>query len=393
MKNSWPTFSRFMLAIVFSLISCTLRAVAPLIPAPPAVAAKAYLLMDYQSGKLLAASNEHAHLEPASLTKMMTVYVVYKELAQGKLSLADKVRISEKAWRTEGSRMFAEVGKEISVGELLQGVIIQSGNDASVALAEHVAGSEESFAEMMNAYAKRLGMNDSHFTDATGMPNPNHYTSAYDLALLAQATIREFPPELYALHAEKWFSFNGIKQPNRNRLLWRNPAVDGLKTGFTESAGYCLVASAKKDNTRLISVVLGTDSDIARAEQSHKLLTYGLRFYETHTLFAANQPLNEARVWMGRAKTLPIGLPNGLYVTIPHGQYKNLSASLNVDKRIKAPVAKGQILGSVVVHLNDQVLLTQPLIALETVETGGTFSRAKDYVSMRSSQLFHPKSE
>lgn len=354
-----------------------------LIPEPPSIAAKSYVLMDYQSGKLLAHQNEHEHLEPASLTKMMTLYVVHKELESGKLHMNDLIRIGDKAWKAEGSRMFVETGKEVSVNDLVHGLIIQSGNDASIALAEHIAGSEESFSELMNAYAKTLGMNDTHFTDATGWPHDNHYTSAYDLGLLARAMVREFPPELYAIHSEKWFVYNGIKQPNRNRLLWRNPAVDGIKTGHTENAGYCLVASAKKEDMRLISVVMGTESDDARADQSNKLLTYGFRFYETHPLFTANTKINEARIYMGQIPVLPVGVAEDLFVTIPQGQYKSLVANMNINKQITAPITKGQVLGSVVVHLGEQVISEQPLVALEAVEKGGLWSQASDYVRMK----------
>ena len=386
------------LIFCYTLLFCTISSIAAanntppvLTPEPPSIAAKSYILMDYQSGQLLAHRNEHDRLEPASLTKIMTLYVVNKELSSGKLHMDDLVHISDKAWRAEGSRMFVEVNKDVSVSDLVHGLIIQSGNDASIALAEHIAGSEESFAELMNAYAKSLGMNDSHFTDATGWPHENHYTTAYDLALLARAMIHEFPPELYAIHSEKWFVYNNIKQPNRNRLLWRNPTVDGIKTGHTEGAGYCLVASAKKEDMRLISVVMGTDSDTARAEQSNKLITYGFRFYETHPLFTANTQISEAPVYMGQTKLLPVGLEQDLFVNIPQGQYASLVANMNINKHIAAPVAKGQVLGSVVVSLGDKLISEKPLVALAAVEKGGLWSRFSDYVSMHATQLFKSK--
>ena len=364
----------------------------PIIPAPPEVGAKAYMLMDVASGKVLTSKNEHERLAPASLTKMMTVYVAYQEIKQNKLHLTDMVHISENAWRTEGSKMFVEVGKEVSVDDLLHGIIIQSGNDASVALAEHIAGSETAFADLMNGYAKKLGMNDSHFVNSTGMPDSNHYTSAADLALLARATIQEFPPELYALHSEKWFTFNGIKQPNRNQLLWRNPAIDGLKTGHHEEAGYCLAASAKKDHTRLVSVILGAESTSARAEQSNRLITYGLRFFETHQVFAANKVLNTPRVWMGNQKTLEVGLESPLMVTVPQGQYPELQAKMQLDKNLHAPIKAGQVIGSVVVRLGEDVVAERPLVALKDIHTGGLWSRFTDYVSMHSSRLMSRES-
>ncbi len=353
-----------------------------MIPNPPTISAKAHVLMDYNSGQILASHAAHEHLEPASLTKLMTMYVVNKELESGKLHLSDMIPISENAWRAEGSKMFIEVGKEVSVDDLVHGIIIQSGNDASIALAEHIAGSESAFADIMNAYAKALGMNDSHFMDATGMPQEGHYTSAYDLALLAQAIIREFPPELYAIHAQKWFLFNGIRQPNRNRLLWRNPSVDGLKTGSTDSAGYCLVASATKDNLRIISVVLGADSDANRAEQSNKLITYGLRFFETQPAYGANQPIQQARIFGSTQKTVPVGLQTPLFVTVPEGQYKRVIQSVELNTPLRAPVGRGQVVGKILFHLDDKLVAEHPLVALEDRSTGGAWSRFSDYVSM-----------
>ncbi len=358
-----------------------------IIPDPPTLPAKAHVLMDFNSGKILSSQNMDEHLEPASLTKLMLMYVVNKELQAGNIKLTDVVRISENAWKAEGSRMFIEVNKEVTVDELIHGVIIQSGNDASIALAEHAAGTEQGFVDLMNSYAASLGMTNSHFGDVNGMPHDNHYTTAHDLAILTRAIITEFPPEIYAIHAQKWFTYNGIKQPNRNRLLWSDPSVDGLKTGHTEGAGYCLVASSVKNNMRLISVLLGAESDNSRAEQSQRLLSYGFRFFETHKLYAAGDTLNQARLWMGQVSSLPLGVKQDIYVTIPQGQYKNLQASLNVDKVIKAPVSQGQNLGKLEVKLGDALVVDTPLVALSDSPKGGIWRRFSDYVSMRASQL------
>lgn len=363
-----------------------------MIPDPPVLPAKAHVLMDYQSGKILSSQNMDAHLEPASLTKLMLMYVVNKELQAGNIKLTDIVRISENAWKAEGSRMFIEVNKEVTVDELIHGIIIQSGNDASIALAEHVAGTEQGFVDLMNSYAAALGMTNSHFGDVNGMPHDDHYSSAQDLAILARAIITEFPPELYAIHSQKWFTYNGIKQPNRNRLLWRDPSVDGLKTGSTDGAGYCLVASAQKNNMRLISVLLGAENDNSRAEQSQRLLSYGFRFFETHKLYAAGETLNEARLWMGKVSELPLGVKQDIYVTIPQGQYKNLQASINVDKVITAPVAQGQNFGHLEVKLGEAIVVDTPLVALTDSPKGGIWRRFTDYVSMRASQLFRSSS-
>jgi D-alanyl-D-alanine carboxypeptidase (penicillin-binding protein 5/6) len=349
------------------------------IPAPPKVAASGYLLMDFDSGRLLAEQNADQRLEPASLTKIMTTYVVLRELQSGNLSLTDQVQISEKAWRTAGSRMFIEVGKKITVEELLKGMIIQSGNDASVALAEHIAGSEEVFAEMMNRQAQRLGMTSTHFVNSTGLPHEDHYTTARDIAMVSRATITEFP-DYYPWYAVKEYTFNNIKQYNRNKLLWRDKSVDGVKTGHTENAGYCLVASAKRDNMRLISVVMGTDSEDARARESQSLLNYGFRFFETHRLYSANSALNRVRVWKGEQEELEVGVANDLFVTIPRRQYDNLKAEMTINSKVNAPVKKGQQLGLVKVSLDGEPVLEVPLIALQDVAEGGLWQRTADSV-------------
>jgi len=351
-------------------------------PAAPKVAARSHLLVDFDSGRVLAAGNEDQRVEPASITKLMTEYIVFRELQTGNLKLSDEVTISEKAWRTPGSRMFVDVHSRVPVEALLQGVIVQSGNDATVALAEHIAGSEETFAGMMNLQAQRLGMTNTNFVNSTGLPDPNHYTTARDIAILTAALIREFPDYYAKWHAQKEFRYNNINQYNRNRLLWRDPSVDGVKTGHTESAGYCLVASALRDGMRLISVVIGTKSEETRAQESQALLNYGFRFYQTHKLYAANQPLTQARVWKGAADVLPLGLDRDLYVTIPRGQYKQLNASMTVNGGLSAPVAKGTSVGTVRVVLNDEVIVEQPLVALEAMAEGGIFRRLKDAVLM-----------
>ncbi len=348
-----------------------------LIPPAPSIAASSYLLMDFDSNKVLAEKNADKRLPPASLTKLMTVYVVFRELANGHLSLDEKVTISKKAWRTPGSRMFVEVNKQVSIEDLLKGVIIQSGNDASVALAEHVAGNEATFAVLMNQHAERLGMTNSHFVNSTGLPAENHYTTARDLAILAQAIIKEFP-EYYKWDSQKEFTYNNITQHNRNKLLWRDKSVDGLKTGHTEEAGYCLVASAKRNGMRLISVVMGTASENARANESQALLNYGFRFFETHKLYEANKPIVDTRVWKGDRKQLSLGLNEDLFVTIPRRYANDLKAETVVDKRIIAPVKKGEERGLLNVSLMDEKIVSKPLVALDKVNKGSFFQRIYD---------------
>lgn len=348
-------------------------------PAPPSVAGTSYFLMDFDSGRVLAEKDPDKRVAPASLTKIMTVYVVFRELKAGHLTLDEKVTVSKNAWETGGSKMFIEVNKQVSVEDLLQGVIIQSGNDASVALAEHIAGSEQTFAAMMNEQASRLGMVNSNFENSTGLPMPNHFSSARDLALLAQAIIREFP-EFYRWDSQKEFTYNNITQKNRNLLLWRDESVDGLKTGYTEDAGYCMVASAKRDDMRLISVVMGTASPNARANESQSLLNYGFRFFETHKLYEAGQPLTEARVRRGEISQLPVGLAENLYVTAPRKHFNELKAETQVDKAIIAPVNKGDTVGTLNVTLADEVIVSKSLVAVDSIAEGGFFRRLYDAV-------------
>ena len=351
---------------------------APL-PEPPAIASSAHLLVDHHTGKVIAEHNPDERLEPASLTKIMTAYVVFRELAAGKIALTDEVLISEKAWRTGGSKTFIELGKRIPLEVLLHGMIIQSGNDASVALAEHVAGSEDTFAHLMNSNAQRLGMVNSHFINATGLPDPEHYSTARDMTLVTAATIREFP-EYYAWYAEKEYVYHGIKQNNRNRLLWQDPAVDGVKTGHTEAAGYCLVASAKRESMRLTSVVMGAKSEKARAEASLALLNYGFRFYESPQLYPGGKPVENLRVWMGEVKELPVGPAADLHATIPRGRYPQLSARIEKNADLVAPVVKGDQVGEIVVELEAKEIGRVPLVALQDVPRGGWWEWLRDTI-------------
>ena len=369
--------TRLFAAILLLFVVSALRAEPLPVPKPPSIGASAYILEDYDSGRIIADKDSNKQVEPASITKLMSAYVVFKELHSGKITLSDMVTVSENAWRTPGSRMFVEVGKQVSVEDLMQGMIVQSGNDATVALAEYVAGSEDSFAALMNRHAEALGLKDTHFVNSTGLPDPQHYMTARDIALLAAAIIREFP-EYYKWYSQKKFTYNDITQYNRNKLLWRDDSVDGMKTGHTESAGYCLVTSAKKVDMRLISVVLGTESEKARADASQALLNYGFRFYETHKLYDAGQQLATARVWKGETDTVSLGLDSPLYATVPRGQYKALAASMTINNRIMAPVSRDETLGSVQVQLGDAVIAGQNLVALQGVGEGSFWQRIVD---------------
>jgi len=351
------------------------------IPNPPELNATSYYLTDFDSGQVLAEKDADKPVEPASITKLMTAYLVDKAIADGDIALDDMVTISEKAWRMKGSKMFVEVGKQVSVGDLLKGLIIQSGNDASVALAEYVAGSESAFAGYMNHQAKLLGMNNTNFVNSTGWPDENHYSTARDIALLTRTVIRDFP-ESYRLYKEREYTFNDIRQFNRNRLLWRDETVDGVKTGHTDAAGFCLVASARREDMRLISVVLGTDSDKARTQSSQALLNYGFRFYETHQLYRAEEILSRARIWYGDQEQVSLGVGKDIYITIPRGRYGELDASMEVDREISAPVQRGQQLGLVSIRLGDELLLSDDLVAMQDVGEGSLFSRAMDRIKL-----------
>jgi len=376
--NPIKTFVNYAVTLVL-LLSFNQAFAAKPIPSPPDVSAKNYLLIDFASGKILAEKEPDVQIEPASITKLMTAYVVYKELDADRIALDDAVDISEKAWRMGGSRMYLEVNTSVSLDDLLKGLIVQSGNDASVALAEHVAGTEDAFVQLMNQYAADLGMNDTNFINSTGWPDERHLTTARDIATLSRAIIEEFP-EHYRRYAEKEYTYNNIKQYNRNKLLWRDNSVDGLKTGHTESAGYCLVASAIRDDMRLISVVLNTDSKKARSSVSQAMLNYGFRFYESHVLYDETEVLSRPRIWNGEVQTIEVGLANKLAVTIPRGAYDELDAIMDIDTNIEAPVSKGQQVGEVRVSLDGELLQTVPLVALETVDEGSLFQKAKDYI-------------
>ncbi|MGD0960241.1 MAG: D-alanyl-D-alanine carboxypeptidase family protein [Methylomonas sp.] len=346
-------------------------------PSAPSVAASSYILTDFNSGRVLVEKDPDKRVAPASLTKIMTVYVVFRELKSGHLKLDEKVVISQNAWETGGSKMFVEVNKQVLVEDLLKGVVIQSGNDASVALAEHVAGSEGAFADMMNDQASRLGMSNSHFENSMGLPSQNHYTTARDLATLARALISEFP-EYYRWDSQKEFTYNNITQQNRNLLLWRDASVDGIKTGFTDEAGYCMVASAKREDMRLISVVMGAASANARANESQSLLNYGFRFFETHRLYEASAPLAEARIRKGVTSKLQVGVAEDVYVTAPRKHFSELKAETQLDKAITAPINKGDAVGTLNITLDGETVLNKPLVAMDSVAEGGIFRRLYD---------------
>jgi D-alanyl-D-alanine carboxypeptidase (penicillin-binding protein 5/6) len=351
-------------------------------PPPPSLNAKSWVLMDFATGQVLAETNADARVEPASITKVMTAYVVSAELAAGKIKLEDEVFISENAWRsggagTEGSTSFLAVNSKVPLKDLLYGMIIQSGNDAAIALAEHVAGSEQTFAELMNQYAKKLGMNGTHFVNASGLPDPNHYSSAHDIALLARHVIRDYPEE-YKIYAIKEFEWNGITQHNRNTLLWRDPTVDGIKTGHTKEAGYCLTTSAKRGDQRLIAVVMGADSEKVRADDNQALLNYGFRFFETHKLYEAAKPLAQPELWKGAQNTLSLGIAEDVLATLPRGRYNDLKASLEMPGRLIAPYTKGQQVGTLKVALDGKILVERPLVALADAPEAGFWGRMSD---------------
>ena len=363
----------------FAFAPCTALAATPDLPIParPIIGAKSYILIDGNSGTPLAELEPDQRLAPASLTKLMTAYAVFKSLKGEQIGLDDAVTVSEKAWRMAGSRMFIEVGTQVTVRELLMGVIVQSGNDASVALAEYVAGTESVFAELMNQYATALSMHSSHFMNATGLPDADHFSTARDMAILARAIIAEFP-EYYRWYAVKEYEYNNISQDNRNGLLWRDPSVDGMKTGHTEEAGYCLVSSALRDDTRLIAVVLGTASAKARIDGSQALLNYGFRFFETRLLYSAGEEITKARVWKGEREFTSLGVAEDVYVTFPRGSYNSLKPVMNLPATLSAPVAAGQPLGELSVTLDGETLLSQSLRALDNNPEGSLWQRARD---------------
>jgi D-alanyl-D-alanine carboxypeptidase (penicillin-binding protein 5/6) len=354
------------------------------VPPPPDVDAKSWVLMDYATGQILASKEPDLRVAPASITKIMTDYVVSAEVANGKIHMTDPVTISEHAWRgggagTDGSTSFLKLNSQVPLKDLLYGMIIQSGNDAAIALAEHTAGSEGAFANLMNAYAKQLGMVNSNFENASGYPIANHYTTAHDIAILSRALIHDFPQD-YAISAVKEFEWNGIKQHNRNTLLWRDPSVDGIKTGHTAAAGYCLAASAKQGDSRLIAIVMGASSEKARADSAMALLNYGFRFYETHKLYEAGKPLATPRLWKGASNTLPLGVAENVLVTVKRGQYDKLKAVMDIPTTLIAPFKKGQQVGTLRITLDGQPVQSAPLIALDAAPRGGFFSRLWDSI-------------
>lgn len=368
------------------------QALPSIIPAPPQLAASSYLLVDAATGKVLVEHNANQPLPPASLTKMMTSYIVSSEIYDGHINGADMVPISVKAWRMGGSKMFVREGTQVSVDDLLRGVIIQSGNDASVALAEFIGGSEGAFAEIMNQQAQLLGMYNTQFKNATGWPAEGHFTTAFDLSLLARALINDFPDH-YSIYAEREFAYGApgeevITQSNRNRLLFRDKSVDGIKTGHTEAAGFCLVASAVRDDMRLISVVMGTRSESARADESQKLLAYGFRYYQTATALSGGNELAAQRVWGGKSDQVSLGVPDDLVLTIPRGSEDKLEVETLIEHKIKAPIDKLQPLGKVVLTLDGEVVAEEPLVALIAVEEAGFFARIWDSVQLFVLDLF-----
>jgi D-alanyl-D-alanine carboxypeptidase (penicillin-binding protein 5/6) len=361
--------------IVLSLIlAAPIHAQEAAVPPPPAVAAKSFYLMDASSGAVLAASASGEQLPPASLTKMMTGYAIFRALADGRIALEDRVLVSERAWRMPGSRMFIEVDTEVGVEDLLRGMIIQSGNDAAVALAEHVAGSVEAFVDLMNEHARALGMMNTAFRNPTGLPAREHYSTARDLAILAKAIIDEFP-DYYLLYREREFTYNGIRQYNRNALLRRDASVDGMKTGHTNAAGYCLVASAERSGMRLIAVVLGMQTPSARTSGSAALLNYGFESFETHKLFTRGEAVTEARIWKGEPQTAQFGIPQDLYVTIPRGRFGDLGATMELPVELVAPIDAAAQVGEVRVAFQGESLAVLPLISLQPVSEAGLWTR------------------
>ena len=370
------------LALLLLLVTLQSHAADPRpTPAAPIIGATSYLIIDARTGHELASLQPDNAVPPASLTKLMTAYAVFNSLRSEQIHLEDEVTISEKAWRTQGSRMFVEVGKRVSVEDLMQGMIVQSGNDASVALAEYIAGTESVFAELMNQYAAALGMHSSHFMNSTGLPHDDHFSTARDLTTLAKAIINEFP-EYYRWYSQKEFTFNEIKQPNRNNLLWRDDSVDGMKTGYTEAAGYCLVSSAKRDGMRVISAVLGTSSAKARIDGSQALMNYGFRFFETRMLYTAGTEITKARIWKSANEFTSLGVMEDLYITVPRGSYDSLESTLNIPAILEAPVAQGQPLADINISLYGEQIVKNPLRALGDNPSGSFWQRTKDGVSL-----------
>lgn len=353
---------------------CVDLAAQSMVPQAPKLDLSSYILLEASTNTILAEFNSDNQIAPASMTKVMSGYVIADQIATGAISLDDQVLISEKAWKTGGSKMFIEAGKRISVKDLLSGIIIQSGNDATIAMAEYVAGSEEGFVDFMNAYAAELGLSNSLFQNSTGLSDPNHFTSAKDLANLTKALINKFPDH-YATYREKEFTFGGIRQLNRNKLLWRDDSVDGVKTGHTDSAGFCLVSSAKRNDMRLIAVVAGSPSENDRLTASQRLLEYGFRFFATQKLVTKNTKVTSAKVWGGQTSEVSLGSQEDLHLTLPRSEFNNIKANYKFKNNIQAPIEIGQIIGSIEFTSNDRVVLSAPLVAIESVEAKGFFGR------------------
>ena len=371
--------------ILMLVASCSVRGNI-ILPKAPELSSKGYILMDVASGRVLVESNADEPLPPASLTKIMTGYVVAAELETGRISLEDAVPISVNAWRTQGSKMFIQEGTMVTLSDLVRGVVVQSGNDASVAIAEFLAGDEEAFADVMNQHAITIGMTSTNFLNSTGLPKEGHFTSARDMAVLARELIHRFPKH-YATYAAREFTFGGIRQPNRNRLLWRDRTVDGIKTGYTLAAGYCLVASAKRDDMRLVSVVMGATSDEVRMRETQKLLQYGFRYFETRGLYNPDEPVAEARMYFGTNDHVPVGVLNPVHVTFPRGHYGDLDVEIDLPKRLEAPLKKGLEVGSLRVILEDEDLLQAPLVTQRSIDEAGIFDRLYDAVYLFFARL------
>jgi len=369
---------RTLRSLFLALLLLPVLAVAQQLPTPPALAAKAWLLTEVESSQTLAEQNADERLEPASLTKLMTAYVTFGALKQGTIKIDQMVPVSEKAWKTEGSRMFIQVKTQVKVEDLIKGMIVQSGNDACVALSEAIAGSEDNFAQMMNREAQRLGMKATSFRNSTGLPDPQHYTTARDLATLASALVRDFPEDYAKYYSLKEFRYNNITQPNRNRLLWLDPTVDGMKTGHTEAAGYCLISSSKRGPRRLVSVVLGAASDGIRAQESLKLLNFGFQFYDAVQLYAKDQPVSALKVWKGAEKTVNAGFTHDFILAVPKGYAPRLKSELVSQQPLIAPVSAGQVVGTMKVTLDGKPFGEYPVVATTAVPVAGIFGRAID---------------
>ncbi len=382
----------FILSLIALSLSSLAQANSVQIAPPPDLAVKAYLLKDFNSGHVIAAQNSNMRIEPASLTKIMTAYLSFKALKNNHLSLTQTLPVSEIAWKVEGSKMFIEPQKSScdvhvekclpTVDELLHGMIIVSGNDASVALAEGIASTEAQFAEMMNKEAQRLGMKNTHYMNATGLPDAQHYTTAEDLAILATALIHDFPDQYQRLYSVKEYTYNKITQPNRNRLLWLDPNVDGMKTGHTESAGYCLISSAKRDGVRRISIVLGAATDAARASESQKLLNYGFQFFDSKLVYKQGQSINQLKVWKGNENQVAITVSDDLFLTVPKGEYANVKATMSTTQPLIAPIKKGQVVGNIKFTLNGNVIHEHNLVAAKSIEAAGILGRAWDSIKL-----------